>query len=194
MIKARKLVSIKSVTNTSRFFIFTFFIWNVPEHLIFTGVNIQLLSQNVIVAPTPPSISLSLALLGVFSLVLWWPYMGPFSGAQLFSEVLNSRANELPNKAHIGNSMSLAGLVVYNKMITAQQKAWKGDRGFNNHATYGPLVALNSDRKQAVVKLWTSLWDSAVSVHLHWEVLAAKYKQCNVQESHLKIQIISTAW
>lgn len=49
--------------------------------------------------------------------------MDPFSGAGLFSADLNSKASELPNKAHIGNSMSLAGLVVYSKMITVRQRA-----------------------------------------------------------------------
>lgn len=72
----------------------------------------------------PPS--LLRLLLGGFSLVLRWPYKGPFSWAGLFSADLNSEASELPNKAHIGNSMSSAGFVVYCKMITGRQRGWAG--------------------------------------------------------------------
>lgn len=73
--------------------------------------------------PLSPPLCLSVCLLGGgFSLMLWWPYKGSFSGARFFSAFfLNSKASELPNKAHIGNNMPPAALVLYSKMIVRQR-------------------------------------------------------------------------
>lgn len=193
MIKAGKLISINSVTNTSRF---SQHFYLKCSKTLNTRWRLYSIIKSVLNWQHPffshvfsPSISLSLSpsLLGVFSLVLWWPYMGPFSGARLFPAVLNSKTNELPNKAHIGNSMSLAGLVVYSKMITARQKAWKGT---------GALTIMLH------MGLW---WHSILTANRQWlnyeQVSAtqpclavvpavggtAKCKQYYVQESYLNI-------
>lgn len=110
---------------------------NVPKQLIILvicaswaqWIDVKL-TAFILPLSLPFPVSLSRALFAVFGLVLWWPYMDPFYGAQLFSAVLNSTENELPNKAHIGNSMSPAGLVIYSKMITVRQWAWGRDRAF----------------------------------------------------------------
>lgn len=144
--KAGKLISLNPATKKTSPFSHQFYLQcplTSHWHAIINHLLIALLTNiHFFHVLLPPLLPLSLSLCSESSVSCCDDHIrAPFSGARLFSAALNSKANELPNKAHIGNSMSPVGPVVYSNMITARQRAWGGDWGFNNHAPYGPRVA-----------------------------------------------------